>query len=181
MTTVRPCIKHPLAASSLHSLPGEPVSDPRLVLPSSNHSYTGVKPSLNPGDARETLPCVCHREATALADAFIHQQLSEKAGRVPGRAARRNLWRRGSVPGQLGQLQLQVHLLFESPDVNLGLGSGEFPGRLPGRHRCGAGRAASAQGSPRERIPRAAAPPPPLMHRAALQRQIPPGAASTGG
>lgn len=141
--------------------------NPRLLLPSSNHSSTGVKPSLNAVSTRRSLPCVCHREATALADAFIHQQLSEEARRVPGRAARRNLWRRGSVPGQLGQLQLQVHLLLESPDVNLGLGSGELPGRLPGRHRRSAGRAASAQGWPRENIPRAGkGEMPPLIHQA---------------
>lgn len=122
-------MNHPPPAFLLDS----PRNNPLSFSPQLQRCKTRVKAGLNPARG---LPCVRHGEAPALADAFIHQQLSEEAGRVPGRAARRNLWRRGSVPGELGQLQLQVHLLLESPDVNLGLGSGAFPGRFPACHRC---------------------------------------------
>lgn len=87
--------------------------------------------SINPHwETQQILPGVCHREATTLADAFIHQQLSEEARRVPWRTARRNFWRCRSVPRQLGKLELEMHLFFESPYVNLGLWSSKFPRRL---------------------------------------------------
>lgn len=59
----------------------------------------------HPPGAEQSLPRMCHREAPALADAFVHEQLSEKARRVPWRTAGRDFWRRRSVPRQLGKLE----------------------------------------------------------------------------
>lgn len=59
----------------------------------------------HPPGAEQSLPRMCNREAPALADAFVHEQLSEEARRVPWRAAGRNFWRRRSVPRQLRKLQ----------------------------------------------------------------------------
>lgn len=64
------------------------------------------------------LPCMCHCKAPTLTDAFIYQQLSEKAWRVPWRTAGGNFWRGGSVPQHLGKLKFEMHLFFESLDVN---------------------------------------------------------------
>lgn len=95
-------------------------------------------PRAVPGRA---LPGVGHREAAPLPDALIHQQLSEKAGRVPGRAARGNLRGRGSVSRQPRELKFEVHLLLESLDANLRLRSSKLLGGVFGCHVSGEGSA----------------------------------------
>lgn len=74
---------------------------------------------------------MCYREPSPLADALIDQQLSEKAWRVPRRTAWGDFGGCGCpFPRMSGKFELQVHVFLESPDVDLGIRSGELVGRI---------------------------------------------------